>query len=166
MDEHAIVDIPEIWANVVGYVPQTVFLTSGSIKENVAFGERIEEIDEKRVKDALEQAELSDFIDSLPRGVETKVGDRGVRLSGGQRQRIALASALYHQPEIMVLDEATSALDNDTEAAIMSAINSLQGNVTLIIVAHRLTTVKNCDVIYEVKNKGLIVKDKLQIFEK
>jgi len=166
MDEHAIVDIPEIWANVVGYVPQTVFLTSGSIKENVAFGERIEEIDEKRVKDALEQAELSDFIDSLPRGVETKVGDRGVRLSGGQRQRIAIARALYHQPEIMVLDEATSALDNDTEAAIMSAINSLQGNVTLIIVAHRLTTVKNCDVIYEVKNKGLIVKDKLEIFEK
>lgn len=166
MDEYAIVDIPEHWANAVGYVPQTVFLTSGSIKENVAFGERIEEIDEKRVKDALERAELSDFIDSLPKGMETSVGDRGMRLSGGQRQRIAIARALYHRPEIMVLDEATSALDNDTEAAIMSAIDSLQGKITLIIVAHRLTTVKNCDVIYEVKNKGVIVKDKAEVFLK
>nr|WP_308624412.1 ABC transporter ATP-binding protein [uncultured Eisenbergiella sp.] len=166
IDGHAIVDIPETWANIVGYVPQTVFLLSGSIKDNVAFGECLEDIDEKRVKDALERAELSDFIRSLPRGIDTKVGDRGVRLSGGQRQRIAIARALYHQPEIMVLDEATSALDNDTEAAIMSAIDALQGQITLIIVAHRLTTVKNCDVIYEVKDKGIIERNKLEIFGK
>lgn len=166
MDGQDIINIPEIWSKIVGYVPQSVFLTSGSIKENVAFGERREEIDTDRVKDALKRAKLADFIDGLPSGMETRVGDRGVRLSGGQRQRIAIARALYHQPEIMVLDEATSALDNDTEAAIMSAINTLQGHVTLIIVAHRLTTVRNCDVIYEVRDKQIIKKEKAEVYEK
>ena len=104
-----------------------------------------------------------EFIDTLPQGIHTKVGDRGIRLSGGQRQRIAIARALYHKPEIMVLDEATSALDNETESAIMSAIDALQGQVTLIIVAHRLTTIRNCDVIYEVVDKSVKVRDKKMV---
>lgn len=164
MDGKSITEIPDQWAQIIGYVPQNVFLTSGSIKENVAFGEVKDEINEDLVREVLKKAELFEFVSKLPNGIETKVGDRGVRLSGGQRQRIAIARALYHQPEIMVLDEATSALDNDTESAIMSAINALQGQVTLIIVAHRLTTVRNCDVIYEVKDKKIVKRDKKEIF--
>lgn len=163
MDGVKITDIPEKWSQTIGYIPQSVFLADVTIKENVAFGESIEELDEKRVKDALKRAELWDFIETLPSGLDTFVGDRGVRLSGGQRQRIAIARALYHDPEIMVLDEATSALDNETEEAVMSAIDALQGQVTLIIVAHRLTTIRNCDVIYEVKDKGIILRDKQEI---
>ncbi|MCM1038199.1 MAG: ATP-binding cassette domain-containing protein [Ruminococcus sp.] len=163
IDGTDITKIPDEWASLVGYVPQTVFLTSGSIKENIAFGEEIDEIDEELVRDALERAELLEFIDTLPNGINTTVGDRGIRLSGGQRQRIAIARALYHRPEIMVLDEATSALDNETEAAVMSAIDALQGQVTLVIVAHRLTTIKNCDVIYEVVDKAVKIRNKEEV---
>lgn len=166
MDGVKITDVPDKWADTVGYVPQSVYLADYSIKRNVAFGEKETEIDEGRVLEALQRAELTEFINLLPEGIETIVGDRGVRLSGGQRQRIAIARALYHRPEIMVLDEATSALDNDTEAAIMSAIDSLQGQVTLIIVAHRLTTVKNCDVIYEVRDKGIYECNKNEVMQR
>lgn len=165
MDGTNITEIPERWSQTIAYVPQSVFLSSASIMENVAFGEKIEEIDEERVWKALEQAEMKSFVETLPQGIMTKTGDRGVRLSGGQRQRIAIARALYHRPEILVLDEATSALDNETESAIMSAINSLQGKVTMVIVAHRLTTVQKCDIIYEVKNKKIKMKKKEEIFE-
>ncbi|MBS6202611.1 MAG: ABC transporter ATP-binding protein [Eisenbergiella sp.] len=155
MDSLKLEEISDQWAKIVGYVPQSVFLSATSIKENVAFGEDEDDIDIERVWNALEKAELLDFVKKLPNGIETYVGDRGLQLSGGQRQRIAIARALYHQPEIMVLDEATSALDNETEAAIMSAIDNLHGKVTLIIVAHRLSTVRNCDIVYEVRNKGI-----------
>lgn len=165
MDGKNITEIADIWAQTVGYVPQQVFLTDGTIMENVAFGVPKKEIDQDRVKDVLKKAELLEFINSLPDGINTYVGDRGVRLSGGQRQRIAIARALYRRPELLVLDEATSALDNETESAIMEAIDSLHGYVTMIIVAHRLTTVKNCDLIYEVKDGTVTLKDKAEVLK-
>ena len=140
------------WQTEIGYIPQTIYLSDDSIRNNVAFGIEEENIDEQAVIAALKQAQLYDFVDTLPEGLDTCVGDRGIRLSGGQRQRIGIARALYHKPEILVLDEATSALDNDTEAAVMEAIDSLKGQKTIIIIAHRLTTIKNADTVYEVKD--------------
>ena len=140
------------WQKEIGYIPQTIYLSDDSIRNNVAFGIEEEEIDEQAVIAALKQAQLYDFVDTLPEGLDTCVGDRGIRLSGGQRQRIGIARALYHNPEILVLDEATSALDNDTEAAVMEAIDSLKGQKTILIIAHRLTTIRNADTIYEVKD--------------
>ncbi|MCM1038237.1 MAG: ABC transporter ATP-binding protein/permease [Roseburia sp.] len=138
------------WQKEIGYIPQTIYLSDDTIRNNVAFGIDEKEIDEQAVVNALKQAQLYDFVDSLPEGLDTFVGDRGVRLSGGQRQRIGIARALYHDPEILILDEATSALDNDTESAVMEAIEHLHGEKTMIIIAHRLTTIRNADVIYEV----------------
>lgn len=138
------------WQQEIGYIPQSIYLSDDTIRNNVAFGIHEKEIDEQAVIEALKQAQLYDFVDSLPEGLDTFVGDRGVRLSGGQRQRIGIARALYHDPEILVLDEATSALDNDTETAVMEAIDNLQGKKTIIIIAHRLSTIKNADIIYEV----------------
>lgn len=138
------------WQQEIGYIPQSIYLSDDTIRNNVAFGIHEKEIDEQAVIEALKQAQLYDFVDSLPEGLDTYVGDRGVRLSGGQRQRIGIARALYHDPEILVLDEATSALDNDTETAVMEAIDNLQGKKTIIIIAHRLSTIKNADIIYEV----------------
>ena len=150
--------MPNYWASIIGFVPQTIYLCDASISENVAFGVRKQDIDNEKVKNALKMANILEFVEKLPEGLDTFVGDRGVRLSGGQRQRIGIARALYHSPEILVLDEATSALDNETEKQVMEAIESLQGNITMIIIAHRLTTVKNCDRIYEIKNGKAILK--------
>lgn len=138
------------WHKAIGYIPQTIYLSDDTIKNNVAFGISENEIDENAVQLALEKAQLTEFISGLSDGVDTVVGDHGVRLSGGQRQRIGIARALYHNPEILILDEATSALDNDTESAVMDAIEKLHGEKTMIIIAHRLTTIKDADVIYEI----------------
>lgn len=147
----------DTWGEHIGYIPQTVYLTDDTIRNNVAFG--IEQPDDERIWRALEEAQLKEFVMSLPERLETVVGDRGVRFSGGQRQRVAIARALYNDPEILILDEATSALDNETETAVMEAIDSLQGNKTLIIVAHRLTTIKNCDMVYEIAEGKIIEKE-------
>lgn len=143
------------WHKCVGYIPQSIFLTDDTIRKNIAYGIKDEDIDDQQVWRALEEAQLKSFVEGLECGLETEVGERGIRLSGGQRQRIGIARALYHNPEVLILDEATSALDHDTESAVMDAINRLQGNKTLIIIAHRLTTIKNCDIIYKV-NQGRI----------
>ena len=143
----------ESWLSQIGYIPQSIYLIDESIRDNIAFGIDEREIDDVRIREVAAEAQLLEFIDSLPEGLDTKIGDRGVRLSGGQRQRIGIARALYHNPEILVFDEATSALDNETEAALMGAINSFHGRKTMIIIAHRLNTIENCDLIYEVKGE-------------
>jgi ATP-binding cassette, subfamily B, bacterial PglK len=152
-----------IWKNKIGYIPQTIFLSDDTIRKNVAFGIADSDMDEKAVQKAIEDAQLKDFIDTLPEGLDTVVGERGVRLSGGQRQRIGIARALYHNPEIIFLDEATSALDNETEKDIMRSIDGLKGEKTLIIIAHRLSTIENCDIVFKVdKGKLLAVDNKLK----
>jgi len=140
------------WSKNVGYIPQNIYLLDESIIANVAFGINPKDVDEDRVWRALEQAQLADFIRTLPEGLNTTAGERGVRLSGGQRQRIGIARALYNDPPILVLDEATSSLDNDTEKAVMDAVRSLQGEKTMIIIAHRLSTIEHCDIVYKVEN--------------
>lgn len=145
-----IFDYYEEWLSHVGYIPQSIYLVDESIRDNIAFGIDQKEISDDRIWDVLEEAQLKDFVKSLPEGLDTKVGDRGVRLSGGQRQRIGIARALYHNPDILVFDEATSALDNETEAALMEAINNFHGRKTMVIIAHRLNTIKQCDMVYKV----------------
>ena len=138
-------------SGLIGYVPQTSYLIDDSVRSNVAFGIDESEIDDDKVWYALEQAQLKEFISRMPEGINTTVGDRGVRFSGGQRQRVAIARVLYNDPDILIFDEATAALDNETETAIMESVDALKGHKTIIIIAHRLTTVKNCDAIYEIK---------------
>ena len=145
-------EYPYSWSKKLAYIPQTIFLADESIRRNVAFGIEDGMIDEAKVWAALKEAQLDEFVRSLPQGLDTEVGERGVRLSGGQRQRIGIARALYDDPEILVLDEATSALDNDTEKAVMEAIEHLHGKKTMIIIAHRLTTIKNCEHVFKVEN--------------
>lgn len=151
------------WHKKLGYIPQTIYLMDDTIRKNIAFGIPENQIDEKRIQSAVREAQLTELIDGLDEGVDTFIGERGVRLSGGQRQRIGIARALYTNPEILILDEATSALDNDTEKAIMEAIHMLQGNKTLLIIAHRLTTIQNCDYIYEIKDGKATLRDKSYI---
>lgn len=140
------------WLSHVGYIPQTIYMLDDSIRNNIAFGVREEEIDDNRIWEVLEQAQMKTFVEELPDGLDSQIGERGVRISGGQRQRLGIARALYHDPELLIFDEATSALDNDTETAIMEAIDTLHGQKTMVIIAHRLRTIENCDIIYEVKD--------------
>lgn len=148
------------WLAQIGYIPQVIYLVDEPIRNNIAFGIADEKIDDDRIWQVLEEAQLKEFIQTLPEGLDTTIGDRGVRLSGGQRQRLGIARALYHNPEILVFDEATSALDNETESAVMEAINSFHGKKTMVIIAHRLNTIEKCDIIYKV-DEGKIVETTL-----
>ena len=138
------------WLKNIGYIPQMIFMLDSTIRKNVAFGCPDEDIDDDKVWEALKEAQLDEFVRGLPDGLDTSIGERGIRLSGGQRQRIGIARALFEDPEVLVLDEATSALDNETEAAIMDSINRLHGRKTLVIIAHRLQTIEKCDMVYRI----------------
>lgn len=154
---------PEAWHENIGYIPQMIYLMNDSVRNNVAFGIQEKEIREDKVWEALREAQMEEFVKSLPEGLDTQIGDSGLKLSGGQRQRLGIARALYTEPRLLILDEATSALDNETETAVMEAIDSLHGSRTMIIIAHRLTTIRNCDVIYEVKDKKVVERKKEKV---
>jgi ATP-binding cassette, subfamily B, bacterial PglK len=159
IDNKNLFEQKELWQQKIGYIPQSIFLSDDSIRGNVAFGIESDQIDDDAVWEALEQAQLKNFVKALPDQLETEVGERGVRLSGGQRQRIGIARALYHNPEILFMDEATSALDHETEKEIMKAIDGLKGEKTLIIIAHRLSTIENCDIVFKINNGKLVSID-------
>lgn len=144
------------WHKSIGYIPQSIYLMDDTVKNNIAFGIAQGDVDEGEIWRALEKAQLKEFVEQMEFGLETVIGESGVKLSGGQRQRIGIARALYNDPQILVLDEATSALDNETETAVMEAIESLAGSKTLIIIAHRLSTIRNCDAVYEVKGGHVV----------
>ena len=144
------------WQDQIGYVPQSIYLTDDTLRRNVAFGLPNEQIDDLAVQRAIKAAQLEEFVSTLPEGLETVVGERGVRLSGGQRQRIGVARALYHDPAVLVLDEATSALDGATERGVMEAVTALQGSKTVIVVAHRLSTVEHCDRLFRLERGSVI----------
>jgi ATP-binding cassette, subfamily B, bacterial PglK len=145
------------WQNIVGYIPQSIFLMDDTLENNIAFGVPNHLIDPDRLESAIQAAQLTELIESLPEGLKTVMGERGIRLSGGQRQRVGIARALYHEREVLVLDEATAALDNQTEQLVNDAIKALSGTKTLIIIAHRLTTIEHCDRVY-LMEKGHVVK--------
>ena len=140
------------WHSHIAHVPQAIFLSDGSIEENIAFGVPKALIDHQRVVQSAWQAQIAQNIESWPNGYQTLVGERGIRLSGGQRQRIGIARALYKQADIIILDEATSALDTETEEAVMDAIDNLRADLTILIIAHRITTLKNCSQIVKLNN--------------
>ena len=148
------------WLKNIGYIPQMIFMLDDTIRRNVVSGVPEDKIDEERLWEVLREAQLDEFVKSLPQGLDTGIGERGIRLSGGQRQRIGIARALYHDPEVLVLDEATSALDNDTEKAIMDSINRFYGRKTLIIIAHRLQTIEQCDIVYRVEEGKVKIERK------
>ena len=146
------------WQDQIGYVPQSIYLTDDTLRQNIAFGIPANQVDENAIWKAIHAAQLEQFINELPQGLDTVVGECGIRLSGGQRQRIGIARALYHNPPVLVLDEATSSLDISTERGVMDAVNALHGTKTVIIVAHRLSTVEHCDYLYRLE-KGVIVDE-------
>ncbi len=145
------------WQNLIGYVPQSIFLTDDTLERNIAFGVPDSLIDSEKLQQAIQSVQLSELVEQLPEGIKTVLGERGVRLSGGQRQRVGIARALYHEREILVLDEATAALDNETESLVSDAIKALGGTKTIIIIAHRLSTLKHCDRVYKM-DRGFILQ--------
>lgn len=163
VDGKSIFENPDMWSEMIGYIPQSLFVMDDTIRNNIAFGVPEEEIDDVKIQSVLQEAQLKDMVDKLPLGLETNLGEQGLKISGGQRQRIAIARALYFDPDILILDEATSALDADTEAAVMDSVEALHGKKTLIIVAHRLSTIRKCDKIYEVTQKRIVLKNKDEV---
>lgn len=155
---------PYSYSNIIGYVSQSIYLLDASVRENIAFGVDSKDIDDKLIWESLKKAKLDDFVKSLDNGLDTIVGERGVKFSGGQRQRLAIARAMYRSPQILILDEATSALDNETEADVMDAIENLYGTLTMIIIAHRLTTLKKCDEIYKIEDGKALLMNKQEVF--
>lgn len=153
------------WHSCIGYIPQNIYLMDDTIRANITFGIDEKSIDEAAMEKAVREAQLEELINSLPEGLDTVIGDRGVKLSGGQRQRIGIARALYRNPKVLVLDEATSALDNETEKEVMEAIDGLHGTRTLIVIAHRLSTIRNCDAIYEIGNGKITGRMKEEVFQ-
>ena len=144
------------WQRSIGYVPQNIYLADDTIASNIALGVNLNEIDHNAIEQAAKISHLHEFIkNELPQQYKTIVGERGIRLSGGQRQRIGIARALYHKPQLLILDEATSALDNITEKMIMEKIYNLRKDITIIIIAHRLNTVKKCDIIFQIESGQL-----------
>lgn len=164
VDGRDIHEDPLMWSQMVGYVPQSLFLLDDTIRNNIAFGVPEKEIEEDKIWMALKEAQLKEMVEQLPEGLDTNLGEQGLKISGGQRQRIAIARALYFDPDILVLDEATSALDTEVESAVMESVDALHGRKTLIIVAHRLSTIRKCDKIYEVVDKGLTLKSREEVF--
>lgn len=146
------------WHEQIGYIPQTIYMLDDTIRNNVRFELSEDREDDERIWEALEEAQLKEFVKGLEHGLDTVIGEAGTRISGGQRQRLGIARALYRNPSLLILDEATSALDSDTEAAVMESIEHLRGRMTLLIIAHRLSTIENCDVVYEVKDKKVAEK--------
>jgi ATP-binding cassette subfamily C protein len=152
VDGYDLSTVQTAWQRHIGYIPQSIFLANRTLRENVALGLPPSEIDDARVRHVLAQAQLDDLVETMPDGLHTHVGENGLRLSGGQRQRVGIARALYHDPKILILDEATAALDNDTERRLMAAIEQVRANRTLIMVAHRLSSIRNCDRIFMMEN--------------
>lgn len=148
------------WQAQIAHVPQTIFLADDSLAANISLGDAI---DQNRIEIAARGAHIHDFIVSLPKGYETRVGERGIHLSGGQRQRIGIARALYRRADVLVFDEATSALDDETETSVMASVDSLEGNLTVIMIAHRLSTLRNCDVIYRLENGRIVERGDYQM---
>ena len=151
------------WQDQIGYVPQTVFLIDDSIRSNITFASSMDEIDHAEIDYAIEASNLKEFILGLPDGLDTLVGERGVRLSGGQRQRIGIARSLYRNPKVLILDEATSSLDEETEREVMDSVRNLRGDCTVVIVTHRMSTVGYCDRLYKVENGSLFNLDESEL---
>ncbi len=162
IDDHDVTQSIHELQKFIGYVPQHIFLIDDSLKRNIAFGIPDEEIDEARLLNVIEAAQLTKVVDQLPHGIDSIVGERGIKLSGGQRQRIGIARALYNQPEVLILDEGTSALDTETENYIMESVAHLKGKLTIILVAHRYSTLHFCDVVYKMQDGRIIGKGKLE----
>jgi ABC-type multidrug transport system fused ATPase/permease subunit len=155
------------WQQSIGYVSQHIYLCDDTVLKNIAFGVDVKNINKERARRVAKIAHIHDFItNELPKKYQTKIGEQGIKLSGGQRQRIGIARALYNNPKVLILDEATSALDNKTEKAVMDSINSLRKNMTIIIIAHRLNTVKNSDIIYEIEHGRIVSKGNFRDFIK
>jgi ATP-binding cassette subfamily B protein len=150
------------WQRTVAYVPQTIFLADASMTENIAFGIGLAEVDMARVRESAMGAAIAEFIESRPNGYDSRVGERGIRLSGGQRQRIGIARALYKRASVLVLDEAMSALDPETERAVVDSIARYRGDITVVLVSHRLKTVEHCDIVYQFADGRLVAQGTLQ----